>query len=58
MQPGALEHLTALIFVAGSTDHHIGDAAQVREVEGAMMGGTVLSYETGAINRQRDIQVL
>ena len=44
MEPGTLQHLSALIFVAGCADHHVGDATQIREVEGTVMRGSVLTY--------------
>ena len=58
MEPRALQHLPALIFIAGCTNHHIGDAAQIRQVEGAMMRGPVLTHEARPINSQSDVEAL
>ena len=58
MEPRTLQHLPALIFIAGCTDHHMGDAAQIRQVEGAMMRGSVLTHQARPINGQRDVQSL
>ena len=58
VQPGALQHFSALVFVARRTNHHVRDAAQIRQIKGAMMGRAVLPDEARSINRQRDVQIL
>ena len=58
MEPRTLQHLPALIFIAGCTNDHIGNAAQIRQVEGALMRGPVLTHEARPINGQGDVEAL
>src|SRR5713226_7199817 len=53
-----IEHLAALVLVARGHHHHIGHAAQIGEVERAVMRGPVPAREARAVEREHDRQLL
>ncbi len=48
----------ALVLVGGRHHHDVRDAAQVREVEGAVVGGAVVADQAGAVDGEQHRQVL
>ena len=53
-----LDHVPQFVFVLRRHDRHIGQAAQVGEIEDAVMGAAVVPGEPGAIHREDDRQTL
>ena len=58
MEPRALQHSAALVLVTRRPNDHIGNASEVGEVKGTVMGGAVLTHQPRAIDRQGHIEVL
>ncbi len=52
------KHLPKLGRIRGGCYHHIRDVTQVGKVERAVMGGTVVTHEACAVNREDHRQVL
>ena len=55
---GGVEHLPALVLVGRRHHHHVRDAAQVGEVERALVRRAVAAHEAAAVDRERHRQVL
>ena len=58
MQEAGGEHLPGFVLVGGRHDQHIGDAAQVAEVEAAGVGRAVFADQAGAVDGEEYVQVL
>ena len=44
------QHLPTVILIAGRGDDEVGYATQIAQVEGAVVGGTILTYHTSPID--------
>ena len=49
-QRRGVEHLAAFVLVRGRHDHHVGDAAQERQIVAAVVGRAVAADQAGAID--------
>ena len=45
------------MFVHGRRDGQVRNGTQGCEVEGAVMGGTILTYQSGTVEAEHDVQV-
>src|SRR5690606_22503250 len=52
------EHAPQLVFIAGGHHQHVGDAAQVGQVEAAGVGRAVFANQAGAVDGEQHIQML
>ena len=55
---GGLHHVGQLVFVFGRHENHLGNAAQIGDVEEAVMRGAVVAGEAGAVHAEEHGQLL
>ena len=53
-----MQHVDEHRLVARGHQHDVGQAAQVGDVEGPVVGGPVVAHEAGPIHREDDVQAL
>ena len=58
VQHGRVHHVLQLVLVLGVHVHEVGDAAQIADVEEAVVGGAVVAAQAAAIHAEDDGQVL
>ena len=54
----SLHHVGEFVFVAGRHENHFRNAAQVSDVEEAVVGGAIVAGEPGAIHAEEDGELL
>ena len=53
-----LHHVRQLVFILRRHQHHLGNAAQIADIEQAVMRGAVVAGEAGAVHAEQDGKLL
>ena len=57
MVNSSFQHMTQFVFILRRHDHHIGQRAQVGNIEHSLVGRTIFAYDSSAIHGKGDVQV-